>query len=183
MTDYTFIITDQYVRLNRPSERNATLPTNASVPFPIGSRIRVRQVGDGRITIVPASGVTINTPFSYTTSYKGAVIELIKVATNEWDLSGDILTIVFDGSHNISENLVTSEVISMVADFANTIEETVTGTEVVAKALSIEFNETLTNTEDFVGNIGGATTNNLLENGDTLVLEDGTSTLLQEDGA
>lgn len=69
-----------------------TIPTNASVAFPVGTTILVRQTGAGAITITPAGGVTLrNGLLTAKTAgqYKGS-IALHKIGTDEWYLDGNV---------------------------------------------------------------------------------------------
>lgn len=70
--------------------RNITVPSEATVDFPIGTTIRIVQAGDGPVTIVAAGGVTVALPepWTYTTSGHGAIVELIKLGTDSWLLNG-----------------------------------------------------------------------------------------------
>lgn len=68
-----------------------TVPTNASVPFPIGAVIHVRQGGAGKLTIAAAGGVTIHSRSNYlalSAQYGFATLE--KTGTNVWALYGDL---------------------------------------------------------------------------------------------
>jgi hypothetical protein len=67
-----------------------TLPTNADVPFAIGTEIHGRQVGLGAVTIVGDTGVTVNPQFGCDnfTPGQGSSFTMKKVGTNEWDLIG-----------------------------------------------------------------------------------------------
>ena len=91
--DYTLALSDglsTYVRMNKASGINLTVPLNATVAFTIGTQIPVRQVGAGQLTIVAAMGVTINTPTTLLLLGQGASAQLIKTATDTWDLSGSL---------------------------------------------------------------------------------------------
>ncbi|MES2845647.1 MAG: hypothetical protein V4747_11510 [Pseudomonadota bacterium] len=81
-----------YVRATNAAGCAVTVPTNASVAFPIGSEIRFCQRGAAPVTIVGDTGVTVNKPSGYDaeTSAVGRVVTLKKIATNEWDLFGDL---------------------------------------------------------------------------------------------
>lgn len=79
-----------YVRMNAASPNNLTVPTNASQAIPVGSVIQLRQVGAGQTTIVAASGVTVNTAETLKLRKQGSTASLIKVGTDEWDLTGDL---------------------------------------------------------------------------------------------
>lgn len=90
---YTLVLADgvnSYVRMNVGSNNNLTVPTNASVAFPIGTQIPIHQAGTGQTTVVAAGGVTINTSASLILRTQNSTASLIKVATNAWDLMGDL---------------------------------------------------------------------------------------------
>jgi hypothetical protein len=88
---WTFALTDAGMLVESTSATAVTftVPTNASVAFPIGTVIEVHQYGAGQITIAPAAGVTIRTPSSYTTRTQFSTLRLRKRATDEWVLDGD----------------------------------------------------------------------------------------------
>ena len=79
-----------YVRMNVASANTLTVPPNASEAFAIGTVIQVRQVGAGQTTIVAGSGVTVNTGETLKLRGQHSSGALVKVATNEWDLTGDL---------------------------------------------------------------------------------------------
>jgi len=91
-TSYTFVLADatKYVRFNNAASISATVPPNASVAFPTGTQIHLRQVSTGQLTVVAGSGVTINTPETLRLRAAKSTATLIKVGTNEWDLLGDL---------------------------------------------------------------------------------------------
>jgi hypothetical protein len=93
-TSYTLVLADQnkLVELNNASANNLTVPLNATVAFPIGTQILLAQYGAGQTTIVATGGVTIRSSgakLKLTGQYSGAT--LIKIATDEWYLFGDII--------------------------------------------------------------------------------------------
>jgi hypothetical protein len=89
-TTYTFALSDgsmaggfPLVTLSNAAAITATVPTNASVAFPVGTQIDVTQLGAGAVTITPDVGVTVNTSASLTMSqYAGGT--LVKTATDTW---------------------------------------------------------------------------------------------------
>ena len=89
---YTVALTDAsgYVRMTSATEVNLTVPPNATVAFPIGSVIQVRQAGAGQVTVVEGSGVTVTSSESKKFRKQGSTIALIKVATDTWDMTGDL---------------------------------------------------------------------------------------------
>jgi hypothetical protein len=91
-TTYTLVLSDagKMVTLTNASAITLTIPTNASVAFPVNTRIDLLQYGAGQVTIGGA-GVTINSSGSklkLTGQYSGA--SLWKKATDTWVLIGDI---------------------------------------------------------------------------------------------
>ena len=90
---YTLVLSDadKLVEMNVASANNLTIPLNSSVAFATGTQILLAQYGAGQTTIVPTSGVTIRSNASkvkLNAQYSGAT--LIKIATDEWYLFGDI---------------------------------------------------------------------------------------------
>lgn len=81
---------NQYLRLNHSSGIVFNIPTNATTAFSVGTEICGIQTGAGQITFTPAGGVTINSPESLKTRKQYSTWSLKKVATNTWDLAGDL---------------------------------------------------------------------------------------------
>jgi hypothetical protein len=93
LNDYTLTLADQSRFLllsNGSTAGSVTIPTNASIAFPVGTQIQVVQSGTGQITITPKSGVTISgTPgLKLRTQWSSAT--LVKVATDTWVAIGDL---------------------------------------------------------------------------------------------
>lgn len=94
VASYTLVLTDKnkFIKMNITSTANTvTVPTNASVAFPIGSQIHIIQYGSGKTQVIPVSGtVTIYaTPGAYLRAqYSSAT--LLKCDTNIWMLMGDL---------------------------------------------------------------------------------------------
>lgn len=90
-SDYTLALSDvsKAVEVTSASARDVTVPTNASVAFPIGTIINVVQMGAGKVTVVPAGGVTLRFASSLTTRAQYSMLSLRKRATDEWVVSGD----------------------------------------------------------------------------------------------
>ncbi|MGF1631973.1 MAG: hypothetical protein ACFCUT_21055 [Kiloniellaceae bacterium] len=81
---------DRYVRYTSGSAVTATVPPNASVAYAVGTKIHVHQAGAGKVTLAEGSGVTVNTPQTLALRAQHSTVTLVKVATNEWDLMGDL---------------------------------------------------------------------------------------------
>ena len=91
---YTLALTDKnkFIKMSVTSTANTvTVPTNASVAFPIGSQIHIIQYGTGKTQVIPVSGtVTIYaTPGAYLRAQYSAAT-LLKCDTNIWMLMGDL---------------------------------------------------------------------------------------------
>jgi hypothetical protein len=79
------------ISVTASSAANVTVPLNATVPFPTGTQIIVRQQGTGQLTFIPTGGVTFEANASaYTSSARYAVVSLIKTGTDTWALGGDL---------------------------------------------------------------------------------------------
>lgn len=90
---YTLVLSDadKLVEMNVGSANNLTIPLNSSVAFSTGTQILLAQYGAGQTTIVATSGVTVRSnggKLKLNAQYSGAT--LIKIATDEWYLFGDI---------------------------------------------------------------------------------------------
>ncbi len=86
-TAYTLQLSDAetYIQFTNGSAVAATIPTNATVAFPIGTTITLEQDGAGTVTATAAGGVTLHTPTSGAASAaQYAEVYLTKVATNTW---------------------------------------------------------------------------------------------------
>lgn len=91
--NYTGVIGDagSYVRLDLAAAGTFTVPANASVAYPVGTRIYVEQAGAGVVTITPDTGVTIQSRGAvFDTAGQFAVAVLVQVTADEWILSGDL---------------------------------------------------------------------------------------------
>lgn len=92
---YVLVLTDKdntTVWMNNGSGNTVTIPTNASVAFPIGTKILVVQEGAGQTTLSGDTGVTVNGTSGgsvvINNQYQGAV--MTKRATDTWVIQGDI---------------------------------------------------------------------------------------------
>lgn len=88
--DYTLVLTDKdkLVELNKATAIVLTVPTNATVAFPVGTVIPVVSLGAGQGSVAAAGGVTILSENGALklNRYKQGV--LVKIATNTWYLFG-----------------------------------------------------------------------------------------------
>jgi hypothetical protein len=98
-TTYTFVLADngKLVTSNNASAQTLSIPTNASVAFPVGSQINVTWItGAGQPTInaVTSGTTTILSTGATSTAPKlrvvNSVATCIKIATDTWLVTGDI---------------------------------------------------------------------------------------------
>jgi hypothetical protein len=89
-TTYTLVLTDnaKVVTLSNASGITVTVPTNASVAFPIGVQVNLVQLGAGQVTVT--SSATIRSQGSkLKLNGQYAAASLLKVAADEWVLIGN----------------------------------------------------------------------------------------------
>jgi len=96
--DYTPVLNDQYqalIQMNKATAINFTIPTNASVAYPVGTALTVLNIGAGALTIkaVTSGTTTVLSAGSVAAQptvaqYKSAVC--IKTATDTWYVVGAI---------------------------------------------------------------------------------------------
>ena len=94
VASYTLVLADdgKVVEVASASANTLTVPTNASVAFPVGTQITVIQTGAGQTTITPVSGtVTINATPGLKLRAQWSSCVLIKRATNTWVALGDLV--------------------------------------------------------------------------------------------
>lgn len=93
-TPYVLQIDDRgtIVEMNLAGANQVSVPTNASVAFPVGTVIAVYQMGAGTTTVaaVTPGTTTIRNSSSATTRVQFTQVYLRKRAADEWVLSGDL---------------------------------------------------------------------------------------------
>ena len=85
--DYTLVLADanKVVSMNKSGTGTVTIPTNASVAFPIGSVVNVYNQSADDVTIEGDAGVTLRNGGDLA---QYAEVSLRKRATDEWVLAG-----------------------------------------------------------------------------------------------
>lgn len=95
VTTYNLVLSDAggFIQLDDATGVGLVIPTEAAVAFPIGTIIRISQIGAGAVTITGDTGVVVNSRGSNTnTAGQWSVATLVKTAADTWNLSGDITT-------------------------------------------------------------------------------------------
>ena len=96
--DYTPVLNEQYqalILMNKASAVNFTIPTNASVAYPVGTALTLLNIGAGVCTIKAVTAGTTTVLSAGTVAaqptlaqYKSAVC--LKTATDTWYIVGGI---------------------------------------------------------------------------------------------
>ena len=92
---YTLVLSDanKLIEVNNASANTLGVPLNSTDAFPIGTQILVAQQGAGQTTITPVSGVTLRSSGGkLKISAQYGIATLIKRATDEWYVAGDLTT-------------------------------------------------------------------------------------------
>jgi hypothetical protein len=97
-TTYTFVLADngKLVTASNASAQTYSIPTNASVAFPIGTQINLIQIGAGQVTVSATTPGTTSILSNAGTAAgpkcrnQYAALTAIKVATDAWYVIGDI---------------------------------------------------------------------------------------------
>ena len=97
-TTYTFVLADQgkYITASNASAQTYSIPTNASVAFPIGTSIDLIQIGAGQVTVSAASSGTTTiystgaTAAAPKTRVQYSALTCKKISTDVWHVIGDI---------------------------------------------------------------------------------------------
>lgn len=90
--NYTLALMDAggVVETNAAGSNNVTVPLNSAIPFAIGSKIEIRQLGAGATTIVATAGVTIRNRLGLVLGGQNAVAFIEKRGTDDWVAYGDL---------------------------------------------------------------------------------------------
>lgn len=91
-TTYTPVLADngKIIELSNTAAITVTVPTNASVAYPIGTQIQLLQTNSGQVTVQGDTGVTVNANPGLKIRGQWSAATLVKRATNTWVLLGDI---------------------------------------------------------------------------------------------
>jgi hypothetical protein len=81
---------DTLIEMGKATAQTVTIPTNATVAFPVGTSIDILQTGAGQVTIAGASGVTVNATPGLKLRTQWSSATLFKRATDTWVVMGDL---------------------------------------------------------------------------------------------
>jgi hypothetical protein len=81
---------DSLIEMGKATAQTVTIPTNATVAYPVGTSIDILQTGAGQVTIAGASGVTVNATPGLKLRTQWSSATLFKRATDTWVVMGDL---------------------------------------------------------------------------------------------
>jgi hypothetical protein len=89
---YTAVLADagKLLRFTNSSTVNFVIPTNDAEAFEVGQRIDLTQYGTGLVEVLGDTGVTVRATPTSKLRAQYSVASVIKIATNEWLLAGDL---------------------------------------------------------------------------------------------
>ncbi len=76
--------------INSASANSINVLKNSTSPIPLGTRFDIQAIGTGITTVVPDSGVTVNSKDGMYICEQYGQISLIKISVDEWLLIGDV---------------------------------------------------------------------------------------------
>lgn len=89
-TSYTLVLddADKLITLTNASPISLNVPAEATEAFPVGTLIKIAQMGAGQVTIVAAGGVAVFSDPGLKIAAQYGAAELIKTAADTWLLVG-----------------------------------------------------------------------------------------------
>ena len=81
---------DDLIEMGSASATTLTIPTNATVAYPVGTSLDILQTGAGQVTIAGAAGVTVNATPGLKLRTQWSSATLLKRAENTWVVFGDL---------------------------------------------------------------------------------------------
>lgn len=96
-TPYTLVAGDlgKLITMNASTGMTLSIPANSAVPFTVGDRIDVVQIGTGALQIVGGTGVTVNctpqgTANTANLRAQWSSATMVKINTDQWIVLGDL---------------------------------------------------------------------------------------------
>jgi len=89
---YTLVLGDagKLIRCTKGTAMSIIIPTNAAEAYSIGQRVDVMQYGAGQVTVSGDTGVTVRATPTNKLRATYSTASIIKIATDEWVLAGDV---------------------------------------------------------------------------------------------
>ena len=92
-TTYTAILSDseKIITLNNASAVTMTIPANASVEYPVGTKLNFMQLGVGKVTVeITSDTLTYNSALTTSLNGQYAVATAVKISSTVWVLFGNL---------------------------------------------------------------------------------------------
>jgi hypothetical protein len=81
---------DVIIEISKGSATTLTIPTDATINYPVGTTLDIIQTGSGQVTIAGAIGVTVNATPGLKLRTQWSSATLLKRASNTWLVFGDL---------------------------------------------------------------------------------------------
>jgi hypothetical protein len=81
---------DTIIEISKSTGTTLTIPTDATVNYPVGTTLDIIQTGSGQVTIAGAVGVTVNATPGLKLRTQWSSATLLKRASNTWLVFGDL---------------------------------------------------------------------------------------------
>ena len=95
-TAYTAVLadSDDVITMNNAAANTATIPANASVAYPIGTKLNFMQLGAGATTIaITTDTLNVNATLTLVLNGQYAVATALKVTATTWVLFGNLVAV------------------------------------------------------------------------------------------
>lgn len=92
-TSYTAVLTDgdKIITMNNAAANTFTIPANASVTYPVGTKLNILQIGAGATTVaINTDTLSYDTSLTLTLNGQYAMATAIKIAATQWVLVGNL---------------------------------------------------------------------------------------------
>jgi len=89
---YTLVLADagKLIRCTKATSMSIIVPLNSAEAYSVGQRIDIMQYGAGQVTISGDTGVTVRATPTNKLRATYSTASIIKIATDEWVLAGDL---------------------------------------------------------------------------------------------
>lgn len=84
------VLIDEVLEVNSSSATTVTIPTNATLAWPVGASMDILQTGTGQVTIAGAVGVTVNATPGLKLRTQWSSCTIMKRGTDSWIVYGDL---------------------------------------------------------------------------------------------
>jgi hypothetical protein len=93
-TTYTAVLSDsdKMITMNNAAANTLTIPANASVAYPVGTRLNIMQLGAGATTVaITTDTLSVNSNLTLVLNGQYAVATALKTGSTTWVLFGNLV--------------------------------------------------------------------------------------------